>query len=1392
MGPTARLRALPRRLRPAAALGAVVPATALGFLYFLLAELSVSLVGAESVPVLWLASGLYVGVLLSADRRRWPLLALAALGGSFAANLAGGNSPEVSLAFAVPNSAEGFFAALVVRRLSGGGFDPGRVRDVAALALGGAVIANGVTALAAAAAASQAFSAPFAGSWLRWWAADGLGMLAVAPLAAAPLATLLRLPSRAELDRVVPVLLGLVPGAAVIAASHPAGAATVVGGAIAAPVLLLTGRRYGPRPATAAGLGLLMTAAYFASRDSDPFAYAAGLSTHVLVIQAFLAVLLLGSLTFAAATAEHRRSEGLLGDTRRRLRGVVETVPDAYISFDAAGRITEWSPAAEAMLGWPREEVLGRRVAETIVSQSGREEWAAELLRRTGADAEARRLSCRDRSGRELPVELTVSPDAHHLFVRDVSERERLRAEVDRLRGELARATTRAERLGAELGLKESELGAAAREQERLGGELARSAAGRARTELELANTAAARERTQRQLEQASRERARLEADASALRHELARAEQRAERVARELDHARGELARTREALGEARRLAEEARERLERTQAELDHVRGESEQRRTELVRARDESEARRAELVRARDESEQRRAELVRARGESEHRRAELERARGHFERTRAELDEVRRDAERTREELTRVGAERRQFGAERGILRLELERTQAARQEAERAAEGAERALEESRSALDESRSALEASSSELEATAAQLADALRDRELLEERGGEVIARYDDRGICRYVSPACRPLLGYEPEELVGRPGAELLHPDDGRLVQAARAADSESRFEVRLRRKDGALAWLQAAVRPVRDAASGRLVELHASLRDISDRRGGQARLDALFRAAPVGMALMAPDGRLEEVNPAFRELTGYSAGQLDGAGLVTIVHPEDGDAFLAALRRLRANELRSHRSEHRLLHADGRVLTIGLSLAVVGESGQLVAQLLDLSQRAAAQQEVARLTDHDPLTGLFNRTRFVDELRRELASGARYGTRGSVLVADLDGFMDVNGLVGRSAGDELLARVGDALRRRLRSTDLLARAGGDQFAVWLPRAAEPQARHVAKALLEVIREVGAAELRNTPLRLTASLGIAPQRDGEPGAEELLVEAEIAVQDAKQAGGDRASVFDPAGGGPAAMRERLGWAERIRQAIDHGGLVLHAQPVVSLAGEGSAPRYELLPRMLGESGELVPAGAFLPVAERFGLAAEIDRWVLGKAIALLRDERRSIVEVALSARSLTDPGLPSFIAERLAAAGAEAGRLCVTIPETAAIGGGDRAGLFTRRLADLGCEVGLDRFGAGLASFRHVEHLSVGYLKIDAGLVESLRTSVGSRLVLRSMAEVARGLGRQTSARSVPDPESLALVRDAGIDYAQGPAVGRARPFEELGARHLHVA
>jgi diguanylate cyclase (GGDEF)-like protein len=418
--------------------------------------------------------------------------------------------------------------------------------------------------------------------------------------------------------------------------------------------------------------------------------------------------------------------------------------------------------------------------------------------------------------------------------------------------------------------------------------------------------------------------------------------------------------------------------------------------------------------------------------------------------------------------------------------------------------------------------------------------------------------------------------------------------------------------------------------------------------------------------------------------------------------------------------------------------------------------------------------------------------MFNRRRFEHELERELARAVRYDTPGALLAIDLDHFKYINDALGHSVGDELITRVGGIFRATLRDTDIMARLGGDEFAVILPRAAEQEARRVADKLLEALHQDGRdQESVDRPTRVTATIGIALFGDAPLTGEELLVEADIAMYDAKEAGRDRFATYDSAANRQGRMHARLTWVDRIREAIEHDRFVLHAQPILSL-GDDPVPRLELLIRMLGEGDDLIPPGTFLYIAERFDLIQAIDRWVIRRAIALLAAQKQAgspiHISLNLSAKSVTDPELPGFVTAELQAAGIDGTGLCVEVTETAAIVNVDRAKRFAHTLAELGCEFALDDFGAGFASFYYLKHMSFDYVKIDGEFIRDLRTSRVNQLVVRSVVDIARGLGKGTIAEFVGDQETQDLLKRYGVDYAQGFHVAKPQPLELVDLIH----
>jgi diguanylate cyclase (GGDEF)-like protein/PAS domain S-box-containing protein len=577
--------------------------------------------------------------------------------------------------------------------------------------------------------------------------------------------------------------------------------------------------------------------------------------------------------------------------------------------------------------------------------------------------------------------------------------------------------------------------------------------------------------------------------------------------------------------------------------------------------------------------------------------------------------------------------------------------------------------------------------------------------------------------------------------------------------------------------------------------------GERVAQYIERRDAENQlRAAEERFRRAFEDAGTGMALIGvgdAEGRILEVNDALCASTRYDREQLLTLHLSGLIHPEDAPETDELVRRVTEGELTSVHGETRLLDAMGEVVWIAFSTSVIrdGEGRPLyrLAQLQDITERKRFEGQLQHLADHDPVTTLFNRRRFEQELARELAAARRYATGGAVLALDLDNFKYVNDTLGHSAGDELIATVAETLSARMRRTDIVARLGGDEFALVLPHVDEAQALRVAEELLVAIRNDAVVTTAKGSRRATASIGIALFGSAPDAltAEELLIEADIAMYDAKEAGRDQACVYDAGSSRQQSLEARMTWSDEIGAALADNRFTLYAQPIVALQPGPAVDRYELLVRMLDRDGDIIPPGAFLPVAERFDLIQQIDRWVVREAIELLATHQRAghdvIFEVNLSAKSLGEADLLADIAQLLEATGVDPSRLVFEVTETAAIINVDRAKQFARRLSDLGCGFALDDFGAGFASFYYLKHLPFDYLKIDGEFVESLSESITNQLVVQSVVAIARGLGKQTIAEYVGDEATLELLRGYGVDHAQGFFLGRPRPASELAPR-----
>ncbi|MET0558959.1 MAG: EAL domain-containing protein [Solirubrobacterales bacterium] len=428
----------------------------------------------------------------------------------------------------------------------------------------------------------------------------------------------------------------------------------------------------------------------------------------------------------------------------------------------------------------------------------------------------------------------------------------------------------------------------------------------------------------------------------------------------------------------------------------------------------------------------------------------------------------------------------------------------------------------------------------------------------------------------------------------------------------------------------------------------------------------------------------------------------------------------------------------------------------------------------------LERAEKTEAELRHLADHDSLTGLLNRRRFRAELDQYASFTARYGGQGAVMVIDIDGLKKVNDELGHQEGDNLIRQVAAALRERVRATDIVARLSGDEFAVLMPQTDTGGALQLGEDLRAEVAE----GLAPTPSagKATISVGVAMfgGEGRENGAETILVAADQAMYRAKENGRDRIALFhDPEEALRASVRPQTTSA-RIRDALTQDRLRLATQPIFGLAS-GGVERYELLLRMTGEHGELLPAATFIEVAERSGMAQELDRWVVARALELMAERQREgdpvSLHVNLSGASLTDISVLEFIERRLDEGDADPGRCTFEITQTARVEDYESAAGFADRLTEFGCEVAIDDYGAGFGPFEYLKRMPFDVIKIDGSFIREMPRNDADQLTVKAIVQIARGLGKRTIAEFVQDDDTTELLREYGVDMAQGFHLGR---------------
>ena len=682
------------------------------------------------------------------------------------------------------------------------------------------------------------------------------------------------------------------------------------------------------------------------------------------------------------------------------------------------------------------------------------------------------------------------------------------------------------------------------------------------------------------------------------------------------------------------------------------------------------------------------------------------------------------------------------------------------------------------------------------------------ASEERLQLAQQAGEIVVWDWDLASDRiYFSPNARELLRIASWE--SAPSREFfahVHPQDQSRLQAALDAtlvdDRDYFLEHRLLLPTGQTRWLAQRGRVVR-APSGQAARLLGVALDITNRKLAE---EALFQEkeraqvtlASIGDGVIRTDARgmIDFMNPAAERLTGWPIHEAYGKHLrdiFRIVDPESQTALLDPVTRcLSEGRYIEFPGERMLQPRTGHPIAVRDSASpIFNRQGRTVGAVLafkDVTELRTMERERSFLSTHDPLTGLLNRESFEEEVERAVERARSQRRVHSLLLVEVDQFQLLLDTCGHFAGDESLKHVAERLQSRIPAGALLSRIGTAEFAVLLidmpPARAHELARGVAEALVRA-----PYRWQDRPFELTASIGLAAVTETTGDGTAALAAADGARFAARQAGGNRIHDYRP---GDDTIAKRLGelqWVQELRRALETGRFRLFGQRIVPLQPHvESEPMAEVFLRMLSDRGEAVPTTAFIAAAERYHLISNLDRWVVRESLALLAarssEAAPTTYTINLSGQSL---GAEDFLEHALSAVESskiDPRRICFEITETAAIANLSSALRFISGLRALGCRFVLDDFGAGFSSFAYLKNLPVDFLKIDASFTHQLPKDRIQRALVESILQIAHVLGMKTIAEGIEDDETLAVLRDLGVEYGQGFALHRPGPLVDM--------
>lgn len=641
--------------------------------------------------------------------------------------------------------------------------------------------------------------------------------------------------------------------------------------------------------------------------------------------------------------------------------------------------------------------------------------------------------------------------------------------------------------------------------------------------------------------------------------------------------------------------------------------------------------------------------------------------------------------------------------------------------------------------------------------------------------------------EKALQRFIGKTCR--------EMGGTP------QNDGESWDAhIDAMNSRQPFQdlvVRHEDQDRGEHYVSISGRPVFDE-TGDFIGYRGITRDITSwkeqerlLRESEERYHSTMDLAAIGITHVAPDGTFLHANRQLCEMLGYTEEELVTLSVKNISHPEDIDVTDRAREKLRRGEIDSFKTEKRYLHKNGHTVWVSLAVATrrddKGNSLYDISVVEDITARVKAEQRVQYLATHDEMTGLPNRTLFLQLLTQALESGKRYQRKFAVIFIDLDRFKQINDSLGHEAGDRLLVEMAIRLRNCLRTSDVVARLGGDEFVVLIQEVIhENQVGLVARNILSAA--IQPMEIMGQECRVTASLGICMYHGGEADAQSLMKNADMAMYKAKEEGKNNYQFYSKELSSHAI--EKITLETLLRRALEKGEFELHYQAKVNINTGKIAGVEALLRWDSAELGSITPA-RFIPLAEDMGLIIPIGKWVLQKAceqhVAWQKQGMGTIcVSVNLSPRQFSDPDLTDYLRKVLKESGMDPGMLELEVTEGMIMHNADAAIAKLTEFKSLGVRVSIDDFGTGYSSLSQLKRFPVDTLKVDRSFIRTLPDDQEDQAITEAIITMGKTLGLTVIAEGVETEAQQEFLKRHACDEMQGFFFSKALPADQIPA------